>query len=80
MNLVRWSYARLNHIKASFDTFPHSPVIFRRIKGYYFVYTVQWSPEDPYIDRTQLEKMEWLLNIELGFEDEYRKRKEFYPS
>ncbi|RDI45413.1 hypothetical protein [Falsibacillus pallidus] len=78
MNLVRCSYSRLNQIKGYFDEYPNSTVQFKRIKGYYFVYNVHWSTDDPPVDRSTLEKMEWLLNIELGFEKEYQKRKRFH--
>ncbi|MGD7023178.1 hypothetical protein ACQCVK_11330 [Rossellomorea vietnamensis] len=75
MKLTRWSYSRRFNIKASFDSFPHSSVLFRKIKGYYFVYNVYWSPEDPVVTRTELIEMELLLNRELGSEEEYISRR-----
>lgn len=74
MKLKRWSYTRHYNIKALFDIFPASPVIFRKIKDYYFVYTVKWSPQDPVVHRTDLEEMELLLNRELGTYSHYANR------
>ncbi|TYS15002.1 hypothetical protein FZC78_17055 [Rossellomorea vietnamensis] len=75
MKLTRWSYSRRFNIKASFDSFPHSTVLFRKIKGYYFVYNVYWSPDDPVVTRRELIEMELLLNRELGSEEEYINRR-----
>ncbi len=75
MRLINWSYTRKYNIKAKFEEYPHSTVIFRMIKNYYFIYTVKWSPSDPPVPRIHLEQMERLLNRELGTEHEYLKRK-----
>ncbi|RSD26139.1 hypothetical protein [Mesobacillus subterraneus] len=77
MKLTNWSYTRRYNIKAQFDAFPNSVVLFRRIKDYYFVYTVNWSIQDPVVTKQVLEEMEWLLNKDLGTEDAYRHRKVF---
>lgn len=65
LKLLKWSYTKKYNIKAYFDLFPNSPVIFRQIKNYYFVYTVKWDDHDPIVKRTDLEEMEILLNTEL---------------
>ncbi|WP_102263120.1 hypothetical protein [Mesobacillus jeotgali] len=75
MNLTRWSYTKRYNIKAEFDVFPNSVVIFRQIKDYYFVYTVNWSLSDPVVTKTALGEMEWLLNKELGTLENYSLRK-----
>ncbi|WP_421385390.1 hypothetical protein ACOJQI_04565 [Bacillus salacetis] len=74
LKLIKWSYSRRFNIKASFDSFPHSTVLFRRIKDYYFVYNVYWSTQDPIVVREDLVEMELLLNRELGSEKEYLNR------
>jgi len=77
MELIKWSYTKRYNIKAQFNNYPHSLVVFRRIKNYYFVYTVQWSMMDPAVTKCALEEMEWLINRELGTEEDYRQRKHF---
>lgn len=77
MELIKWSYTKRYNIKAQFNAYPNSIVVFRRIKNYYFVYTVQWSMNDPFVTKSALEEMEWLLNRELGTEEDYRMRKDF---
>ena len=79
MNLTKWSYTKRYNIKAEFDVFPNSVVIFRQIKDYYFVYTVNWSLSDPVVSKTVLGEMEWLLNKELGTLENYSLRK-FYQN
>jgi hypothetical protein len=75
LKLIKWSYSRRYNIKASFDHFPHSMVLFRRIKDYYFIYNVYWSAQDPIVARRHLEEMELLLNRELGSEQQYINRR-----
>ncbi|ADC50139.1 hypothetical protein BpOF4_10430 [Alkalihalophilus pseudofirmus OF4] len=75
MKLERYSYMKRNRIKAYFDHFPDSPVIFSKIGSYYFVYVIQWSEYDPIVLRRDLEEMEWLINKELGFSEEYINRR-----
>ncbi|ASS93699.1 hypothetical protein BS1321_06760 [Peribacillus simplex NBRC 15720 = DSM 1321] len=75
MQLVKWSYMRRYNIKAIFDQFPNSPVIFRKISDYYFVYTIHWTAADGPIGIKELEEMEQLLNRELGTELQYLYRK-----
>jgi hypothetical protein len=77
MKLTKWSYTNRYNIKALFDMYPNSLVIFRQIKNYYFVYTVQWSLKDPVVTKNALEEMELLLNQEIGTDKEYRQRKHF---
>lgn len=74
MKLLDWSYTRHYNIKARFEPFIHSTVIFRQIKDYYFVYTVHWSDLDPVVERDHLEKMEIEMNHELGTERSYYQR------
>ncbi|MFJ7680455.1 hypothetical protein [Peribacillus butanolivorans] len=62
---------RRYNIKAIFDQFPNSPVIFRKIKDYYFIYTIQWTAADAPVGTKELEEMEQLLNRELGTELQY---------
>ncbi|WP_223700531.1 hypothetical protein [Sutcliffiella deserti] len=57
-----------------FDKYPHSNVLFSRVKRYYFVYTVYWDERDPVVKPNDLELMETLLNQYFGTEVEYRKR------
>ncbi|CAM4002237.1 hypothetical protein [Mesobacillus thioparans] len=77
MKLTRWSYTKRYNIKAYFDIFPNSVVVFRKIKDYYFVYTVNWGMNDPVVTKSALEEMELLLNSEMGTLDGYRLRKAF---
>ncbi|WP_059170723.1 hypothetical protein [Bacillus sp. FJAT-27445] len=77
MRLMNWAYTKKYNIKALYDEFPSSPVIFRQIKEYYFIYTIKWNTADKPVARTDLEKMELLLNEELGTFGDYRKRKAF---
>ncbi|MFF5397547.1 hypothetical protein ACFY4F_09150 [Peribacillus butanolivorans] len=66
---------RRYNIKAIFDQFPNSPVIFRKIKDYYFIYTIQWTAADAPVGTKELEEMEQLLNRELGTELQYLYRR-----
>ncbi|WP_347941549.1 hypothetical protein AAEY33_05680 [Peribacillus simplex] len=66
---------RRYNIRAIFDQFPNSPVIFRKIRDYYFVYTINWTVADAPIGIKELEEMEQLLNRELGTELQYLYRK-----
>ncbi|HAQ08302.1 MAG TPA: hypothetical protein DCR24_12560 [Bacillus bacterium] len=75
MKLTKWSYTKRYNIKAQFDEYPNSIVVFRQIKNFYFVYTVKWSLSDPVVSKNILEEMELLLNRELGTEEYYIKRK-----
>jgi hypothetical protein len=77
MKMLKWSYTKKYNIIAVYDQFPNSPVIFRQIKDYYFVYSIKWSFVDPQITRRHLVVMEELLNIELETYNFYKKRKAF---
>lgn len=77
MELIKWSFTKRYNIKALFDEYPNSVVVFRKIKNYYFVYTVKWSMSDPVVTKSALEEMEWLLNHEMGMEEDYGGRKHF---
>ncbi|WP_100371745.1 hypothetical protein [Bacillus sp. FJAT-45037] len=74
MKLESYSYMKRNRMKAYFDCFPDSPVIFSKIGSYYFVYIVKWSERDLVVKREDLEEMEILLNQELGLGHEYERR------
>ncbi|WP_066175776.1 hypothetical protein [Bacillus marinisedimentorum] len=75
MKLINWEYSRRYNIKAVFDLFPGSLVIFRQIQDYYFVYIVNWSEQDPVVAKSHLLEMKRLLNEELGTLEEYNRRK-----
>lgn len=75
MKLTKWSYIKRYNIKAHFDEYPNSVVVFRQIKNFYFIYTVKWSLSDPVVSKIVLEEMELLLNRELGTEEDYLERK-----
>ena len=75
MKMINWEYAKWGRVKARFDKFPNSTIIFRLIKSYYFVYTVDWSETDHVITRTDLEKAELLINRELELGAEFLNRK-----
>lgn len=75
MQLLKWTYTKRYNIKAFFDIYPNSRVIFRQIGQYYFIYIVNWSEQDLPVLRSDLEKMELLLNRELGTEEAYLNRK-----
>ncbi|MGR3762669.1 hypothetical protein [Rossellomorea sp. NS-SX7] len=76
MNLIKWGFTRRNSIKAEYDLFPHSLVILRKIRTFYFVYQVHWSSLDPVVETHHLEEMELLVNRELGYEQYYLRRRE----
>ncbi|MFZ3589291.1 hypothetical protein ACOI1C_08350 [Bacillus sp. DJP31] len=75
MILLNWSYTKRCTIKANFDYCPNSTVIFRPIRDYYFVYTINWSNTDSVVTRDELSKMEQLVNEELGTKHQYYNRK-----
>ncbi|NHM29424.1 hypothetical protein [Neobacillus terrae] len=77
MFLIKWSYTKRYNIKGIFDRFPNSPVIFRQIKDYYFIYKINWDLDDPPVGREDLEEMELLLNEELGTSSYYFQRKNY---
>ncbi|PWW17521.1 hypothetical protein DFO73_12519 [Cytobacillus oceanisediminis] len=75
MKLIRWSYMRRNQVKGVFDCCPDSFVIFKRIKNYYFIHSVDWKECAQIIKKEQLEEMEYLLNKEMGFLEGYLRRR-----
>lgn len=75
MKISKWAYTKRYNIKAAYDEFPNSSVIFRMIHNYYFVYIVNWSEQDPPVTKNDLVEMELLLNDELGTGHFYRSRK-----
>ncbi|MEL3971571.1 hypothetical protein AAEO50_04690 [Rossellomorea oryzaecorticis] len=75
VKITKWGFTRRNSIKAEFDLFPHSLVILRKIRSFYFVYQVHWSSLDPIVETRHLEEMEILVNKELGYERYYLNRR-----
>ncbi|WP_064094298.1 hypothetical protein [Rossellomorea aquimaris] len=75
MILTKWGFTRRNSIKAEFDSYPHSLVILRKIKNYYFIHKIHWSQLDPVVEKHHLEEMEILVNRELDLETYYFNRK-----
>ncbi|MBM7621495.1 hypothetical protein JOC95_003384 [Bacillus tianshenii] len=75
MKLLNVSYMKKGRMIGFFDKFPHSKVLFSRVKKYYFVSTVYWDERDQVVTRADLEKMELLLNNYFGTEAYYKNRK-----
>lgn len=75
MKLLHWEFTKRRGIKAKFDYFPCSTAIFRPINHYYFIYNIQWEKSDPAATRSHLDEMEWLINKELGTQENYLERK-----
>ncbi|MCA1319212.1 hypothetical protein LC085_04735 [Bacillus tianshenii] len=75
MKLLNVSYIKKGRMIGFFDKFPHSKVLFSRVKKYYFVSTVYWDERDQVVTRADLEKMELLLNNYFGTEAYYKNRK-----
>ncbi|PYZ98125.1 hypothetical protein CR205_05895 [Alteribacter lacisalsi] len=75
MQMIDHSYLKRQAMKAWFDEYPNSPVIFRVIGHYYFVYRVYWSENDPIVDRESLIEMELILNKKMGTHDAYLSRR-----
>ncbi|CAN7563819.1 hypothetical protein [Rossellomorea sp. LjRoot5] len=75
MKLTKWGFTRFNSIKAEFDQFPHSLVILRKIRNYYFVNKIHWSALDPVVETHHLEQMELLVNREMDLEENYLRRR-----
>ncbi|MCM2676804.1 hypothetical protein [Alkalicoccobacillus plakortidis] len=75
MRLLSYSYLKKGKMKAIYDRFSDSQVIFCKINGYYFVYYVRWSENDPIVVTQDLIEMEYLLNEEMDTLDIYLTRK-----
>lgn len=75
MRLLSYSYLKKGKMKAIYDRFSDSLVIFCKINGYYFVYYVRWSENDPIVVTQDLVEMEYLLNEEMDTLDIYLNRK-----
>ena len=75
MKLISYSYMKKGGMKAIYDRFSASPAIFRKINGFYFIYYVKWSEDDPMVLRSDLTEMEILLNQEMGTEVLYMNRR-----
>ncbi|MEK4564182.1 hypothetical protein MKX54_05800 [Alkalihalobacillus sp. FSL R5-0424] len=77
MKLISYSYQKRGKMKAIYDRFSESPVIFCKINGYYFVYYVRWSENDPIVTTQDLVDMEIELNLEMETIEAYRRRKRY---
>lgn len=75
VKLIQWAYTRKYQIKAVFEPFPSTIVLFRKISDYYFIFSM--SGLDPYMlpNRKDYVRMEYLLNKELGTLQAYKDRK-----
>jgi hypothetical protein len=74
MDIIKWGYMRRGQRKAVFDKYPNTTVIFRRVRGYFLVYSIGWDEKDGVIERDDISKMEVLLNKELGLHENYSER------
>ncbi|PBB05001.1 hypothetical protein [Salimicrobium humidisoli] len=75
MKMIRWSYSRRKVVRAYFDKFPGSTFYFRRIRSYFYLYSSDWSKEDPLLEEGDQEEMQLLVNESLGRKEAYRNRK-----
>lgn len=75
MNIVHWNYTRKYRIKCVFDTFPATVVLFRKITDYYFIFSMSGVDEHSLPNRNDYERMEYVLNAELGTLPAYLNRK-----
>lgn len=75
MEMIRWSYSRRKVVRAYFDKFPGSTFYFRRIRSYYYLYSSEWSRNDPVINKDDKEQMHLLINDVLGRKQAYENRK-----
>ncbi|MFS0576407.1 hypothetical protein AB1K83_12280 [Sporosarcina sp. 179-K 3D1 HS] len=75
MKLIHWAYTRKYQIKAVFDTFPTTVVLFRKISDYYFIFSMSGVDETLLPTRKDYVRMEYLLNKELGTLQAYKRRK-----
>jgi hypothetical protein len=74
MDILKWGYMRRGQRKAVFDKYPNTTVIFRRVRGYFLVYSIGWNEKDGVVERSDIEEMEVLLNNELGLLGNYKER------
>jgi hypothetical protein len=74
MEILKWGYMRRGQRKAVFDKYPNTTVIFRRVRGYFLVYSIGWNEIDGVVERSDIEQMELLLNKELGLLGNYSER------
>ncbi|MRX73107.1 hypothetical protein GJU40_13240 [Bacillus lacus] len=75
MKIINYSYKKRGNLEFVFDVWPHSKVMFSPIRNYYFVRYVRWDERDPVVSREDLQKMEQLVNRQMGREIWYDKRK-----
>ncbi|WP_347862527.1 hypothetical protein U0355_05065 [Salimicrobium sp. PL1-032A] len=75
MKMIRWSYDRRKVVRAYFDKYPDSTFYFRKIRSFYFLYSSEWSREDPVVTDGDQDTMQLLVNAALGRKHAYRNRK-----
>jgi hypothetical protein len=78
MKLLNWSYWKRNQIRAWFDISSHSPVLFRRVENYYFIFCVQPPSSCTWAEMT-LSKWNFSLTGSLGLSKTRLSRKAQAP-
>lgn len=77
MKLLHWEYTRKYQVKCIFDEFPHTVFIFRKIKDYYFLFSMTGLDKQAVPTEKDYVQMEYTLNKELYSLDAYRQRSVF---
>lgn len=77
MKLLQWEYTRKYQVKCIFDEFPHTVFIFRKVKDYYFLFSMSGLDKHAVPTKKDYVRMEYLLNKELCLLDAYRQRSIF---
>ncbi|MFD1203703.1 MULTISPECIES: hypothetical protein [Sporosarcina] len=77
MKILQWEYTRKYQVKCIFDEFPETVFLFRRVKDYYFLFSMNGLNKNAIPERKDYVRMEYLLNKELCTLDSYRNRSAF---
>lgn len=77
MKLLHWEYARKYQVQCAFDEFPHTVFVFRKVKDYYFLFSMSGLDKNAVPTRKDYVRMEYLLNKEFCLLDSYRQRSVF---
>ncbi|GEN82657.1 hypothetical protein SLU01_09690 [Sporosarcina luteola] len=77
MKLLHWEYTRKYQVKGIFDEFPETVFLFRRVKDYYFLFSMSGLDQHAIPSKKDYVRMEYILNKELYSLDAYRQRKVF---
>lgn len=77
MKLLHWEYTRKYQIKGIFDEFPETIFLFRRVKDYYFLFSMSGLDKHAIPSKRDYVRMEYLLNKELYSLEAYLQRKGF---